>query len=200
MTAGFSGNANNLIVPTLHEYQGYLYASVENETDGAELWRSSDGLNWSQVLSHGGNHPDNTKFSSLITFQGAQFMGTHNSTTGAQFLRSADGIHWAPLMSNGFGDVNNVKIESLYVFQESIFAVTMNDSTGLEVWRTADGLDWHQVGQDGLGDSNNSATLWNTATTEFNGSLYLGTSNWANGGEVWKYLHNRTYLPVLIAQ
>ena len=53
-----------------------------------------------------------------------------------------------------------------------------------------------QVGPDGFGDSNNWRTCWNNSVAA--GSLYIGAWNWANGGEVWLYLHRRVYLPLVM--
>ncbi len=43
--------------------------------------------------------------------------------------------------------------------------------------------DWTQAGFAGWGDSNNS--LHADKTEEFNGRLYIGTYNYASGGEIW---------------
>lgn len=56
----------------------------------------------------------------------------------------------------------------------------------MEVWRTADGTNWEQVGFAGLGDSNNYGPYWDNGMAVHNNRLYIGTTNEANGGEVWK--------------
>ena len=67
----------------------------------------------------------------------------------------------------------------------------------MEVWRSGDGVSWEQVGPDGLGDSNNYSPNWDNSADVFNGRLFIGTGNWANGGEVWMMLH-QAYLPVVV--
>ena len=62
-----------------------------------------------------------------------------------------------------------------------------NSETGMEIWRTSDGATWEKLGPDGLGDSNNSVAYWDNSVTVFDNALQIGTVNWANGGEVWKY-------------
>jgi len=54
------------------------------------------------------------------------------------------------------------------------------------------------VNLDGFGDSNNSDPFWNNASAVFDGSLYLGTYNEANGGEVWQYVGHPVYLPAVL--
>jgi hypothetical protein len=58
-------------------------------------------------------------------------------------------------------------------------------------------VNWESVNVDGLGDSNNTY-IWLGAMAEHNNRLYIGTTNWANGGEVWLFLHNRLYLPLVL--
>ncbi len=67
----------------------------------------------------------------------------------------------------------------------------------MEVWRTQDGTTWGQVGFAGFGNSNNRAPYWNNSVTVFNNSLYIGTNNGANGGQVWQML-NQLYLPLIL--
>jgi hypothetical protein len=66
----------------------------------------------------------------------------------------------------------------------------------VQIYRTSDGTNWEPVSLDGLGDSNNGY-VWTGAMVEHNNRLYIGTTNRANGGEVWLFLHNRVYLPLI---
>ena len=43
----------------------------------------------------------------------------------------------------------------------------------------------------------NNGYVWTGAIVEHNNRLYIGTTNRANGGEVWLFLHNRVYLPLI---
>jgi hypothetical protein len=45
---------------------------------------------------------------------------------------------------------------------------------------------WKQVNEDGFGDANNRFSYWDNANTTFNDQLYIGTDNFATGGEVWQ--------------
>lgn len=69
---------------------------------------------------------------------------------------------------------------------------------GMVVWRTKDGQNWQQVGFDGLGDVNNYGPAGDNTSTIYKGRLYLGTYNWANGGEIWVYQDNFIYLPIIL--
>ena len=54
-----------------------------------------------------------------------------------------------------------------------------------------------QVSLDGFGDSNNTGTLWSNATVNFQNRLYIATTNFANGGEIWQYTGIPVYLPLI---
>ncbi len=61
---------------------------------------------------------------------------------------------------------------------------TGNSTTGFEVWRSSDGLAWRRADEGGPWASNNYAA----ARMEIhNGDLYMGTVNWIDGCEVWRF-------------
>ena len=64
--------------------------------------------------------------------------------------------------------------------------------------KSVDGVNWVQVGFNGFGDPNNLFVWPPYAVATDKDDLYIGTYNWANGGEIWIYLDNSIYLPVLI--
>ncbi|MBL0268181.1 MAG: hypothetical protein IPP99_05860 [Chitinophagaceae bacterium] len=88
------------------------------------------------------------------------------------------------MIADGFGNSEN-QINSLRIFGTRLYAIIENFTTGIEVWQTTDGANWQQVGFGGFGDSNNSDPYWDNSVTVFNNNLFIGTTNWANGGEIW---------------
>ena len=196
---GFNGGSNYAICTGLTVFNGYLYAAVEAATGfGAQVWRTGDGVTWTQVNTDGFGDVDNYQTGGFALFGSDLYVGTRNDVTGAQLWRSNNGIIWTQVISNGFGDSNNYKIESLITFDGALYAATDNNTTGVEVWRSSDGTAWSQINLDGFGDSNNEGTLWSNATVTFNNRIFIGTSNSGNGGEVWLYLHNKVFLPLVI--
>jgi len=129
---------------------------------------------------------------------GAMYFGTRNDTTGAQLWRSTNGTTWEPILTNGFGNPQNIKIEALVASLDALYAVTYNTVTGMEVWRSSDGANWVQLSQGGFGDSNNGGPLWSDGHAVFKNAFYIGAWNSANGGELWQYLSNYTYLPLIV--
>jgi len=181
-------------------FDGFLYGGFADSTNGATIWRTNNGTDWSQVNTPGFGDPKNKELTAGAVFNGRLYFGTRNDITGAQLWRLTNGTTWESILTNGFGNPQNIKIEALIVWRDGFYAVTYNIVTGTEVWRSSDGTNWVQIGQGGFGDSNNVGPLWSDGIAVFNEALYLGTWNNANGGELWLYLSNRTYLPVVLRQ
>ena len=196
---GGKGNPNNELATSFIEFGGHFYAAIENHTNGAEIWRTDDGSDWTTVNSGGFGDSDNPQTGGMTIYGGYLYVGTRNDYTGAQLFRSTNGTTWVPVIENGFGDVNNIKIEMIYAWNGNLYAGTQNNATGIEIWQSSDGLIWNQINSDGFGDSNNVNVIWNSATSEYNQHLYIGTENSADGGEIWQlYFGYPLYLPAVI--
>jgi len=182
---------------TMDVYGGYLYLGI-GRAGVAELWRTNDGVTWSPVFTDG-LAANNTNVSAMAEFNGAFYIGLRNVTTGGEVWRTTDGTTFTRVFGGGLGDPNNGRPYGLQVFNGYLYLVFSNLVTGAEVWRTSDGMTWEQVGDAGWGDSNNGyADYFDKGAAVFNNRLYIGTSNWANGGEVWLFLHKRVYLPLVL--
>ncbi len=204
------GDAGNYGVVTMKEVNGSLYAGTRSRLDnGADIWRY-DGSAWTPVITDGFGYTTTYDISALEVFGSYLYAGTGRydgstqSYPGGHIWRCAqssgcdEAANWSLVIDNGFGNPDNVNIEAFAVLEGQFYAVAYNHlSTGVEVWRTSDGASWEQVDVAGFGDSNNYGTHWGNSVAVHNGHLYLGTYNPANGGEVWLFLHNRTYLPAL---
>jgi hypothetical protein len=199
---GFDGDVNNDKLLSFVEFNDHLYAGTDNVVTGAEVWYTDDSVNWSQVNADGFGDPYNWSVT-LEVFGDYLYAGTYNyygsDNPGAELWRCqvCDGADWQQVpVAKGFGDTENRAIRSLVVFNSTLFAVTYNRTSGTEVWRSSNGTNWSQVNIDGFGDSNNWYPYWDNSATVFNNSLYVGTWNSTDGGEVWHYLHRTTYLPL----
>ena len=206
------GDASNEAVLTMEEFNGALYAGTYSWGDvpnGADIWRTTDGLNWTAVITNGFGYTGTYAVSSLEPFGDYLYAGIGRrdpstwSNPGGQIWRCSQAsgcdepADWQEV-TGGWAKPENYSIDSLLAFDGYLYAVASNYTTGVEVWRTADGTTWEQVGFAGLGDSNNSAPYWDNSAAVFNNRLYIGTTNWANGGEVWLYLHRQVFLPLVL--
>lgn len=187
---------------TMEVYQGYLYVGLSRVTPSngalAELWRSKDGTNWTPVFTDGLGEAGNTHLSAMAEFEGELYIAMRNSTTGGQVWRSADGLNWTPVFTDGLGNLANSRPYGLIVYANRLIVIFSNVATGAEVWWTADGESWQQIATGGWGDSNNGfADYFDKAADIFHESLYIGTLNNADGGEIWRRLHLAN-LPVIV--
>ncbi|OUC09787.1 hypothetical protein RY27_00725 [Litorilinea aerophila] len=208
------GDTNNAAVMTLQEFNGALYAGTRSRIgpgrDGADLWRSVDGLNWAPVITNGFAYTGTYDIAALAVFQDYLYAGTGrydfatNSYPGGQIWRCSqtsgcdEPADWEMITGNGFGNANNINFSGFVVHDGYLYTFPYNLETGMEVWRSSDGVSWERVGEGGLGDSNNQGTYWNNSIAVFQERLIVGTYNQANGGEAWLFLHNRVYLPVTV--
>jgi flagellin len=184
-------------------FNGYLYAGTYNSDTGGEIWRTSNGTAWTQVNTDGFGDYDNDAIASFAVFNGYLYAGTMHYSTGGQVWRCStvsgcdEASDWEQVVSDGFGSTDNYGAYALIACDNYLYCVTRNYETGAEVWRSSgDSGDWEQVGPDGFGDSNNSLTYLDNSVAA--GSLYIGTLNWANGGEVWQLAGGQVYLPIIL--
>ena len=195
MTNGFGDEGVGQDV-TMDIYGEYLYIGLGR--NNAELWRTNNGSIWSAVFTDG-LAANNTNVSAMAEFNGAFYIGMRNVTTGGEVWRTTDGTTFTRVFDGGLGDPNNARPYGLEVFKDHLYLVFSNLVTGAEVWRTDDGVHWEKISDAGWGDINNGyADYFDKGATVFNNRLFIGTANWANGGEVWLFLHNRLFLPLVL--
>lgn len=202
VNAGFGGGVEYGLGYSFQEFDGQFYVGVESnrttDGNGLRLFRTSDGVTWTQANQDGFGNKDNNHPGALAVFQGFLYAATRNETTGGQLWRSSDGQQWTQVIGNGFGDLNNYKIESLALFDNALYAVADNGETGIEIWRTQDGAQWQKVNADGFGSLTNYWTLWGNGTTVFQDTLYIGVTNYATGATLWRSVQTQeVYLPAV---
>lgn len=143
-------NHGNLLsaIMDFHPFGGQLYATTLDDRipslQTAEIWRSLDGITWTQSGNPGLGHAHNTGFFEMTEFGGQLYVGSYNTTDGAEIYRTADGVNWNLVLDSalGFGDPNNISIWGMYSYDGFVWAGTQN-ANGAQVWRSADGADWN---------------------------------------------------------
>ncbi|MFV2044294.1 MAG: hypothetical protein ACC700_13815 [Anaerolineales bacterium] len=109
-------------------------------------------------------------------------------------------MDWTLVFSGGLGNLDNGRPYGLITHGSSLYVVFSNVETGVELWRSLDGSDWEQVVDAGWGDSKNMfADYLDKGAAVFNGALYVGVNNWANGAQIWRLLaeFHQIYLPLV---
>jgi hypothetical protein len=66
----------------------FLYAGTKNSIDGAEAWRTTDGVSWNQFGSNGFGTDDYTEITSMVSYRNLIYFGMANSGGGAIFRSS----------------------------------------------------------------------------------------------------------------
>jgi PKD repeat protein len=196
------GDRQNSFITSLAPFGGYLYAGTYNG-NGAQLWRKSDGGDWTAVITGGFGSSYNAGIDHLIEFNGYLYAGTWaDEVNGGEVWRSSDGLNWTRIVRQGFGVPTNGEVFRFAVFDDTLYATTWSYTTdhGAEIWRSSTGIagDWTRVVTNGFGDANNQIV----AMEVFNGYLYAGTYNWnsiaitSTGGEVWRTNDGTTWTQV----
>jgi len=138
------------------------------------------------VFTHSLGNAHNSNVRSLAVFNGALYVGLRNMSQGGEVWKSTNGTHFTKVFRRGLGYISNGRPDGLYAINGSMYVVFSNPAKGDQVWITHDGINWKQAGFAGWGDGNNTyADYMNKGAADFRGRLYIGTYNWANGGEVW---------------
>lgn len=193
--AGFLtlGNAFAPKFRSLSVWAGQLFVGTGfRRSDGAQIWRSSDGTVWTLSFDSGelGNGPT-LNVRAMVSFgdylyagMGAEFVGT------AQIFRSRTGREWEPVVDDGFGPQRgNDNIYSLGVFDGRLYAGTFN-LRGAEIYRSDDGRTWERVATRGIGDRRNlyiyELRVYQP-TPESTPRLIAITGPNPSGGQVWAY-------------
>jgi len=185
-------------IQSLEVFNGYLYAGTwasdtSHEFD-AQVWRTNDGENWSQVSPSWSTY--NGVVWDMIEFNDQIYIGT----TQGELWRSSDGESWENLINDALGDSEN-GFRALAVFSNTLFIGTDNRTTGIEIWSSAtgDAGDWTQVNTDGFG---NGATTQDVTMDIFNGFLYVGFGRTIDAetstylAELWRSNDGVTWAPV----
>ncbi len=207
-TDGF-GNIDNRDSWSAADFNGYYYVATSKPdawntgpavTTGVEVWRCAtcDGSDWVQVNEDGFGDGKNCGYWFAV-YNNGLYLGIANLLTGAQIWRcsACDGTDWAQVASDGFGNASRYGVFPI-VFDGKLYAYTSEfwetRGRGVELFASEDGLAWTEIPLSGWGDLNNQNGAYGIV---YNDSLYLSTSNPANGGEIWLYLLRQVHLPLI---
>lgn len=178
-------------VTALESFNGYLYAGTYNPIDpavlidGAQIFRSSDGVSWTAVTQPGFGISHDIAPSAILDFVvfNNQIYASTGRRNASQLWRSLNGTIWAPMDVTGFSDPDNVDVSVLAVYNGMIYAAVMNRVTGAQIWRsfTGDNNSWMQVAPETPGTAPASIT----GLAEFNGAFYAAVES-ESPAQIWQ--------------
>ena len=127
-------------------YNGYLYAIIRNDYLGAgnwwiEIWRSPNGIDWTQVGENGlGDTYNNNDGRGIEVYNDCLYIGTGEyMSKSARIYRTCDGVDFIEFSNNQLGDTNNHGVMALKSYDGYLYAATYRYNNGgiggTEVWR-----------------------------------------------------------------
>jgi hypothetical protein len=165
-------------VSSLENFNGQLYAGTANWEVGGQVWRTSNGINWSAASEPGfDGDPQNATITDLIEFKGLLYASNSWGGSIGHIWRSIDGTDWQPVVEDGFGDPANMNITTFAVFSDTLYAAISGPEYP-EIWRSSSGdpLSWTPVITEGVGYAGSGVTGFSI----FGDYLYIAIEN---GGE-----------------
>ncbi len=200
MSGGFS-DPNTGGIPALVEHNGKLYAGTWGYYEArARVFRQDSPGVWTAVTPTSFSTSNNVGIIAMASFDGYLYVGTRNSFSGGEIWRCQacnEASDWNQVGVSGFGKIDNRHIGAFSIFENQLYAATWNPITGSEIWRSGDGVAWEQVGFGGLGDSQNINVQSSGSMVKYKDTLVLGMLNPGNGLEIWQFLHNKLFLPII---
>ena len=146
------GTVNNTALLSSKVFKGHLYMGTQNWFDAAEIWRTSDGTNWTAVTEDGfsGIKPiqiqgeklnaSNIYMWRMHEYNGNLFVGTLMVGLGCEIWMSPSGDPGTFKQVNLWGmDVDPLQYgaRSFETFKDKLYVGTATYEAGCEVWRTS---------------------------------------------------------------
>ena len=135
VTDGF-GNPDNSGISSLAAFGGYLYAGVGNGRGVVQVWRSSNGRDWTRVYVS--NNLILGAINALEVYDEQLYLVMENWNYGMAVFRTSNGIKWEQVGFYGFGDINNTWTywdNATTVYRDGLYIGTINFTTGGEIWK-----------------------------------------------------------------
>ncbi len=189
---------------TLAVFDGRLYAGGKDRPAGSSALWYSERSTWTQAL-HDMGAPFTSTIISLVEYQGELYAARLNQGYSKPYLdlwHSPDGEHWTAIAAatQAINAQAGTLLSStaLFALDGKLFLFTYDLNAGGDVWRTRNGTDWEQVGFDGWGDAHTHGANGRNSIADFHGHLLVGASaNLGSGSQLWLYLPEILYLPVV---
>jgi sugar lactone lactonase YvrE len=182
------GDPGNSAAFSLAVFNNQLYAGAANWTgNGASIWRTTDGSNWSSVMTSGfGLTATNPTVLGMLVFNSQLYAGTGWAGAPGQLWRSSNGTAWNQITGNGLGQSTG-PISTFTVYTNTLYLGTCGTggANGVQIWRSSTGnsLSWTNVVTAG------NTTIDNTCLTgfkAFNNMLYAAVENEVTGAQIWR--------------
>lgn len=185
--SGLASNTQRLILAPTTQWGDYLYAGTGGTTgDGnlANIWRTSNGTDWTQVTTGGFGDANNNWIGGMVIFRGDLYVKVNNLVTGVEIWRTRNGTSWEQVNTDGFGSATyNGESFGMEVFNDKLYVTAAAFGGGsATLWHTENGTTWVQ---DDISEITDAGNLNVYCLFNYNGTLYGGTYR-AAGAQIWK--------------
>ncbi len=188
----------------LQEFQDQLYAGV-NQYDsdkgvavpsGAQVWRSSDGAQWENVVAENFGNSDFLGVTSFAVFEDHIYAAIGALDQGFQVWRSPTGDpgSWTMVAEDSLG-FPSTRAAFMFPFKGKLVLIGTNFSGGyavepVRIWITENGATWTPVTTDGFGILAHSPSH----PTIYKDNLYLGAFSMEHN--IWRSKNGVDWEPV----
>jgi sugar lactone lactonase YvrE len=191
------GDSANIGIDDLIDSNDYLYAGVWHDGGSAQIWRSSNGVAWTQVPLPDGITNTYSEAYLFEVFSGALYLAPYSDSQPAEIWRCTQdsgcdsATDWEQVIDNDFGaGIGNASVSSFAAAGGRLFAGTYagdSSATGGEIWVSSSGDygSWTNIASNGFGDYHNSMV---SSLEEMGVYLYAGTTNSNTGAQIWRCL------------
>ncbi len=133
---GFNYGKYKNIWGLLTEINGVLYlTTVSTPTVGAfQLWRSSDGKNWTQIGRTGFGNINNHFAGISLGPDGQFYLSTLNGIDGVEAWKSKDSENWEMIFKEDRGYTSHTGA-GLHYFKNYLYMLIYDVEKGIEIWK-----------------------------------------------------------------
>jgi hypothetical protein len=175
-------------IASLSQFNNKLYAGTYSSNcggEGADIWKSSDGTNWTPFVINGLGDPDACGVISSAEFKGTLYFGVADwsGNQGGRIWRIG-GPGVVPVVEDGFGNPDNRAPGGMVSLGDWLY-VSIYNSNSDQVWRsnTGDPGTWEMVLEIGLGEP---GAKDRTGLVMLDNHLFLTAQNDDSGMQMWR--------------
>jgi hypothetical protein len=183
-------------------YKDRLYAfgtaggTIDNLL-GFDLFRTSDGTTWEQVVENGFNvGKERNVHGDLVEFKGRLYLTSNTmdprllnpqapserlAPRGFQLRVSDDGETWSQVGEDGFGLASSI-MAGMDVIGDALYLTVFDYHAGSTLWKSPDGQDWETI----FREPDPNFFQEGGGPLEFKGHFLWTSNDLKNGLEIWR--------------
>lgn len=181
-------------IPSINSDSGYIWIATGNPSQGAQVYRSQNGITWTPISKKGfGNPALWSPTPNMVLFQGTGDTipylyaagNSHGGPAKSQIWRTpytnTDSTQWSLVVNFNVLDTSCTQVTYFYVWNNKLYF----GSNGVSLlYSSTDGLNF--VANADVQTAMPGSTRLIACLIDFNGYLYASTNNVVLGGQLWR--------------